>query len=82
MYTSNEHHKQAILSVFEHEFVSKYDKGAIEHGGRIWEKPGMLEEAINEAIDLVVYLFTLRDQINALKAKYDLTDVVDKTPID
>ncbi len=40
----------------------KYLKGQKEHGGNLWQKPGLLDEAINEALDLVVYLYTLRGQ--------------------
>ena len=78
MYESHEHHKQAILSQFEEWMIRKYNKGQAENGGKIWEKDGMLNNAIDEAVDLVVYLFTLKAQIEATKAKYD---VVDKPPL-
>jgi hypothetical protein len=68
MYSSDEHHLQTILASFEAEVSEKYRKGAIEHGGHLWEKPGMIDEAMNEVLDLYVYLYTLRDQIRAVKA--------------
>jgi hypothetical protein len=68
MYSSDEHHLQAILASFEAEVSDKYRKGAAEHGGHLWEKPGMIDEAMNEVLDLYVYLYTLRDQIRAVKA--------------
>ncbi|MFP5261000.1 MAG: hypothetical protein ACLGJB_03740 [Blastocatellia bacterium] len=77
MYNSDEHHLQTIIASFESEVALKYRKGAIEHGGHLWEKPGMIENAMEEVLDLYVYLFTLRDQINALKAKYEATEAVD-----
>lgn len=43
--------------------IKKYEKGVREHGGHLWEKPGLLDEAINEAIDQVVYLLTLKEQL-------------------
>lgn len=80
MYPSPEHHKQVILTRFEEWMVRKYDNGQQEHGGRLWEKPGMLENAIDEAIDLVVYLFTLQDQIEQLGVKFDEYKAVDRDP--
>ena len=41
----------------------KYAGGRAEHGGDCWAKPGMLAHALDEAADLPVYLWTLRDQI-------------------
>jgi hypothetical protein len=46
---------------------AKYRQGQAEHGGNLWEKPGLLDEAIKEAIDLVVYLYSLREQRAAPK---------------
>jgi len=71
MYSSDEHHLQAILSSFEKEVVLKYRTGVKEHGGHLWEKSGMIDEAMNEVIDLYVYLHTLREQVKALQAKFD-----------
>jgi hypothetical protein len=56
-------HVERILTQFNADLRAKYDAGQREHGGNLWEKPGMLEHAIEEAIDLVVYLYTLREQI-------------------
>ena len=47
----------------------KYAKGQREHGGNCWEKPGMLAHALDEASDLTVYLWTLREQMLALAHK-------------
>ena len=41
----------------------KYTKGVKEHGGNLWEKKGLIDMAIEEAIDQVVYLLTLKKQI-------------------
>lgn len=46
---------------------AKYRAGQVEHGGNIWEKPGMLEHAIEEVLDMCVYLYVLRDQMLAKK---------------
>ena len=65
MTSEHEAHLAHLKAEFTADLDAKYRAGQIEHGGNIWEKPGMLEHAIEEAIDLVVYLYTLRDQIKA-----------------
>lgn len=55
-------HRERIISQFTADFRAKYDAGQQEHGGCMAEKPGMLEHAIAEALDLVAYLYTLKDQ--------------------
>lgn len=62
MEAEHEAHVALILDKFNADLRAKYEAGQIEHGGRIWEKPGMLEHAIQEVIDLVVYLYTLKEQ--------------------
>ena len=41
---------------------AKYRAGQEEHGGELWLKPGMLENAYAEVLDLAVYLLTLMEQ--------------------
>jgi len=41
----------------------KYVTGQKEHGGNLWEKEGLLDMAIDEAIDQVIYLLTLKKQL-------------------
>lgn len=59
---------------------TKYTKGAQEHGGNIWDltPSRLINEAIDEAIDQVVYLLTLRDQIVELEDKAFRYDSVNK----
>ncbi len=47
----------------------QYRGGQAEHGGNLWEKPGMLAHAEAEARDGVVYLCTLREQLEALRVE-------------
>jgi len=42
----------------------KYRRGQKEHGGNLWKKPGIIDMAIEEAIDLIVYLLTLKAQLS------------------
>jgi hypothetical protein len=58
----HEAHLKRILDAVTHDIDAKYRKGQIEHGGNLWLKPGMLDNAIEEVLDLAVYLYTLREQ--------------------
>lgn len=62
MDAAHEAHLMRILDKFSADARAKYEAGQREHGGELWEKPGMLEHAIEEAIDMVVYLYTLKEQ--------------------
>lgn len=62
MDAAHEAHLGRILDRFNADTRAKYEAGQAEHGGNLWEKPGMLEQAIAEAIDMVVYLYTLQEQ--------------------
>jgi len=55
-------HLRRILDRFSADASAKYEAGQDEHGGNLWEKPGMLQHALAEAIDLVIYLYTLLEQ--------------------
>ncbi len=61
----NEQHLKRIVSEFSLDLEAKYRAGQEEHGGDLWTKPGMLSHAIEEVLDMVVYLYTLRDQLRA-----------------
>lgn len=45
--------------------LTKYAAGQAEHGGQLWRKTGIIDMAIEEAVDQVIYLLTLRDQLVA-----------------
>lgn len=66
---AHEAHLGRVLSQFNAEARAKYCRGQAEHKGNLWEKPGLLENAIEEAIDQVVYLMTLREQTAAEPAQ-------------
>jgi hypothetical protein len=54
---------ERIVAQVSADIRAKYEKGQREHGGNLWMKPRMLENAIEEVLDLAVYLFTMREQI-------------------
>lgn len=64
-------HAQSIADFFEQAMLIKYQKGALEHGGNVWDidPDKLLDEAISEAIDQVVYLVTLRQQNGKRKTR-------------
>lgn len=43
--------------------LKKYRLGQKEHGGQLWRKRHLIDHAIDEAVDQVIYLLTLRDQL-------------------
>lgn len=66
--TYEEHIKQ-ILNEFSQIASKKYMKGVKEHGGHLWEKKGLIDMSIEEAVDQVIYLLTLKKQIEDSKVK-------------
>jgi hypothetical protein len=58
-------HLQIILGQLEEKLSKKYMRGQAEHGGYLWEKPGMLMMNEQEILDQITYHFTLRDQITS-----------------
>lgn len=55
-------HLDRIRARVDADLSAKYIAGQAEHGGNLWDKPGLLEEAIKEAIDQVIYLYTLLER--------------------
>lgn len=64
-------HAHMISGEFSRLMYDKYEKGAAEHGGNLWDnKPEwLLDQALDEAIDQVVYLLTLKEQMHDLVEK-------------
>jgi len=62
MNSEQEKNLQDIKTHAMHLIESKYVAGAREHGGNLKDmsRTKLLDEAINEAIDMVVYLLTLK----------------------
>ena len=62
MTPDHEAHLARIKARLVADIDAKYRLGQEEHGGRLWEKPGALENAYAEALDLAVYLLTALEQ--------------------
>lgn len=61
------HAERLALQIAE-DVRAKYVRGQQEHGGHLPDKAGLLDHAIQEVLDLAVYLYTLRDQVARLSA--------------
>lgn len=55
-------HLDRIVTRLSADVRAKYEAGQATHGGNLWEKPGMLEQAYAEVLDLAVYLLTALEQ--------------------
>lgn len=58
-------HAELLVKQFKELVLPKYEAGAIEHTGNLWEvdRDKLLDYAIEEAIDQVVYLLTLKGKL-------------------
>lgn len=62
MTKDQESHLHTIKQETLERIDKKYRAGQKGHGGNLWQKNNVLEMAIDEAIDQVVYLLTLKKQ--------------------
>ncbi len=62
MTPEQEMHLHRIKAEFAALADAKYRAGVAEHGGNLWEKTDLLEQALWEAVDLVNYLLTEIDR--------------------
>lgn len=64
--------QEAHLSLIKNKFIrsvdAKYRQGQCEHGGNLWDKPN-LPLLMEEVDDLVVYAYTLREQMDRALGK-------------
>ena len=65
MTKDQEEHLAHIQAYFAGAVGRKYRAGQAEHGGNLWDNPVMtlLDMAIEEAVDQVTYLVTLRSKL-------------------
>ena len=69
MTKAQEKHLKFIISEFKRLVDPKYRTGQKEHGGDLWKKKGIIDFAIEEAVDQVVYLLTIKQQFENLKRR-------------
>ena len=66
MTVERDRHLERIVDEAEALIVDKYRRGQAEHGFNLWEKPGMLEQAMQETADQFAYQVTLGEQMSGL----------------
>jgi len=67
MTPEHQNHIQKIISHFDIAAYQKYLEGQNDHGGYLWTK-AVWKQPMKEAIDQVIYLDTLNEQIEKLLA--------------
>ena len=67
-------HADQIARDFTRAYKGKYMKGQKEHGGKLWEKPGMLNHMTEEILDLVSYVEVLNEQANKASVALEAGD--------
>ena len=60
-------HIDAIIKKVSYEMRAKYERGAAEHSGQLWEVDGIIDMVIEELIDGLVYAYTLKEQLKDIK---------------
>lgn len=68
-----EQHLANIKEDFAREVDKKYRAGQEQHGGDLWAKKDLINKALEEIIDLYVYMSTLKTQIEN-KTIYSVTE--------
>lgn len=65
MTIAREAHLDHILNEAHNRLDAKYRKGQAEHGGNLWDVPtlALVDNAIDEAIDQLTYLITIREKL-------------------
>lgn len=71
MTPERERHLRNIKHWFLSDVDIKYRKGQAEHGDDLFKKANLIDDALEEVLDLAVYLYTLRDQIKDVQTKFD-----------
>ena len=63
-----EKHLNKIIIKTSERQIHKYNLGAAEHGGNLWDMPveQLADEALNEVVDLGAYLTTLIENLQEL----------------
>ena len=56
-------HMEEIVAAVSRDIRTKYPKGQRDHGGNLWEHVDLIDRAIEEAVDQVCYLYSLRRQL-------------------
>ena len=75
MQSEHEAHLQRLLAWVSTHVDRKYRRGQAEHGGKLWEAPGLLKELHAEAFDLLAYGQALEENAASVFEDYDTGQV-------
>ena len=67
----HEAHLQRLLAWIATHVDRKYRRGQAEHGGKLWEAPGLLKELHAETIDQLAYSQAIDEQAGRIFQAYD-----------
>lgn len=81
MSPAHEEHLAMIKAQFLREVDVKYRAGRKQHGGKLWEKPGLIRMAMDECIDQYVFLATLQQQLENPEMVNPEACDVDESPV-
>ena len=68
---TGEKHAQYIADEARKIIYKKYMSGQEEHGGKLWRKK-ITPHILEEAVDQLVYILTLRDQLDTAESRLGL----------
>lgn len=62
-------HKESLITDFIARLEYKYEAGAKEHGGNLWDKDlrWLIENLENELVDAWAYLGTIKEKLDELE---------------
>ena len=75
MKPEHEAHLQRLLEWVSTRVGEKYRRGQAEHGGQLWEAPGLLKELHAETFDLLAYGQALEENAASIFEDYDTGQV-------
>lgn len=70
--TTIKEHLKRIINNFVDLISQKYIRGAVEHGGSLWEKKDLIGKAKEEVVDLYSYLDALEIQLDKLEKEHGI----------
>ena len=71
MQPEHEAHLQRLLAWVSARVGEKYRRGQAEHGGKLWEAPGLLKELHAETFDLLAYGQAVEEHADLIFQDYD-----------
>ena len=75
MQPEHEAHLQRLQTWIATRVDRKYRRGQAEHGGKLWEAPGLLAELQAEVFDLLAYSQALEEHAESIFEDYDTGQV-------